>query len=148
MIKALKVLLNDWTEDRLDRAQMAELLITLYKQERLYVPIATAYEAAAYAYSVLGDEYKTMELAALAVDAMTVFYGADHPLTMDLELLMLNPKEHRTWLYTAGTTKKKDKKKRKSSSSVDDAAETAAETAAESATQTASEDEGSGWGLF
>src|ERR1700760_992909 len=60
MIKVLKDLLNDWTEDRPDRAKMAELMIELYQQERLYIGIATAYEAAAYAYSVMGDEYNTM----------------------------------------------------------------------------------------
>jgi hypothetical protein len=150
MIKALKILLNDWTEDQPDRVQMAELLTTLYEQERLHVPIATAYEAAAYAYSVMGDEYKAMERAALAVEAMTIFYGADHPLTLDLEMLMLNPKEHRTWLYTSGVTKKDKKKKKKQKSlSADDfevAAGTAVET--ETVTETATKSSSSGWSLF
>jgi hypothetical protein len=101
MIKALKSLLNDWTEVQPERAQMAELLVTLYKQERLDVPIAQAYEASAYAYSIIGDEYKTMTWASKAVEAMTVLYGDDHPLTKDLEVLMLNPTEHRTWRYQA-----------------------------------------------
>ena len=40
-------------------------------------------------------------------------YGADHPLTMDLEVMMLDPKEHRTWLYKIPgqeESAKKDKK--------------------------------------
>ena len=99
MIKKLKDQLNDWTEIRADRAEMAETLITLYEQERLDVPIATAYEAAAYAYAIAGNEHKARKFAALSVEAMTILYGADHPLTMDLEVMMLNPKDHRTWLY-------------------------------------------------
>jgi hypothetical protein len=78
---------------------MAETLITLYEKERLDVPIATAYESAAYAYAIEGDEFKAKRYAALAVEAMTIFYGADHPLTLDLEVMMLDPKQHRTWLY-------------------------------------------------
>jgi len=101
MIKALKTLLNDWTEIQPERAQMAELLVTLHEQERLDVPIALAYEAATYAYSIIGDEYKTMTWASKAVEAMTILYGNDHPLTADLEVLMLNPTEHRTWKYQA-----------------------------------------------
>ncbi|KAF2430477.1 SET domain-containing protein [Tothia fuscella] len=99
IIKQLKESLNDWTEIRPDRAQMAETLITLYEQERLHVPIATAYEAAAYAYAIVGNEQKARKYAALSVEAMTIMYGADHPLTMDLEVMMLNPKDHRTWLF-------------------------------------------------
>lgn len=99
LIKKLKDSLNDWSEIKPDRAQMAETLITLYEQERLDVPIATAYEAAAYAYAIKGDEMRARKYAALSVESMTILYGADHPLTLDLEVMMLNPKDHRTWLY-------------------------------------------------
>ena len=78
---------------------MAETLITLYQQERLDVPIATAYESAAYAYAIEGNEFQARRYAALAVESMTIFYGADHPLTLDLEVMMLDPRQHRTWLY-------------------------------------------------
>lgn len=78
---------------------MAETLIQLYQQERLYVPMATAYESAAYAYAIEGNEFKARKYAALAVDSMTIFYGASHPLTLDLEVMMLDPKRHRTWGY-------------------------------------------------
>lgn len=79
---------------------MALTLIQLYKQERLDVPIATAYESAAYAYAIEGDEFTARRYAALAVESMTIFYGASHPLTLDLEVMMLDPKMHRTWLYS------------------------------------------------
>lgn len=103
MIKVLKDLLNDWTEERPDRAKMAELMIELYKQERLYIGIATAYEAAAYAYSVMGDEYNTMLYASMAVDTLNIMYGSDNDLTKDLDQMMLNPSAHRTWLYSVPT---------------------------------------------
>lgn len=63
------------------------------------MPIATAYESAAYAYAIEGDEFTARKYAALAVESMTIFYGANHPLTLDLELMMLDPRKHRTWLY-------------------------------------------------
>ncbi|TID21693.1 SET domain-containing protein [Venturia nashicola] len=99
LIKALKEKLNDWTEDQPARAQMAETLIQLYQQERLDVPIATAYESAAYAYAIEGDEFTARKYAALAVESMTILYGASHPLTLDLEVMMLDPTQHRTWHY-------------------------------------------------
>jgi hypothetical protein len=99
MIKEIKETLNDWTEELPDRAKMAEVMIELYQQERLHVQISTAYESAAYAYSVMGDEYRTMKYASKAVEALTIMYGADHELTMDLFEMMLEPKQHRTWLY-------------------------------------------------
>ncbi|KAE9985668.1 hypothetical protein EG328_007082 [Venturia inaequalis] len=99
LIKALKLKLNDWTEDQPNRTAMAETLIQLYQQERLDVPIATAYESAAYAYAIEGDEFTARKYAALAVESMTIYYGASHPLTLDLEVMMLDPKQHRTWLY-------------------------------------------------
>jgi len=94
---------------------MAETLISLYEQERLEVPIATAYESAAYAYAIEGKEFEARKYAMLAVEAMTIMYGADHPLTLDLEVMMLDPKQHRTWLYKVPgkeeeTTKTAEKK--------------------------------------
>lgn len=99
LIKKLKEDLNDWSEILPSRVHKAETLITLYEKERLDVPIATAYESAAYAYAINGDEENAQKYASLAVESMTILYGADHPLTMDLEVMMLDPKEHRTWLY-------------------------------------------------
>jgi hypothetical protein len=138
MIKALKGLLNDWTEDKPDRAQMAELMVTLYEQERLDVPIAQAYEAAAYAYSVVGDEFATMTWASKAVEAMTILYGGEHPLTQDLEVLMLNPSEHRTWLYKVPSGVEEDDEKK-----------SAEKTASSTSSASASKSEGAGlWKYF
>jgi len=107
-IKRVKEMLNDWTEPRPDRPKMAEYLVKLYEQERLHAPIATAYEAAAYAYSVIGDEYNTAKWAGLAVEALTILYGSDHELTQDLETLMLKPREHRTWNFSLGNEAKSE----------------------------------------
>jgi hypothetical protein len=99
LIKILKDALNDWTEVQPERHKMAELMIDLYKQERLHIGISTAYESAAYAYSVIGDEFKTMLYASKAVDVLTIMYGEDNDLRKDLEEMMIDPKSHRTWLY-------------------------------------------------
>jgi hypothetical protein len=97
---------------------MAETLITLYEQERLDVPIATAYESAAYAYAIEGDEFKARRYAALAVESMTIFYGAEHPLTLDLEVMMLDPKQHRTWLYKVPKKQVEEGKKKENDTEV------------------------------
>ncbi|KAF2668065.1 SET domain-containing protein [Microthyrium microscopicum] len=99
-IHSIKEKLNDWTTPQPDRTKMAELLIDLYKQERLHAPIATAFEAAAYAYSVIGDRYNTIKYAGQAVEALTILYGADHDLTVDLAGMMNEPETHRTWKFS------------------------------------------------
>jgi hypothetical protein len=101
MIKSLKERLNDWSEDLPDRSAMALTLVELYHLERLYVPIVSAYEAAAYAFSVAGDRWRAIEWASKAVEAMTIFYGGEHTLARDLEGLMMAPELHRTWLFSA-----------------------------------------------
>ncbi|KAF2401519.1 SET domain-containing protein [Trichodelitschia bisporula] len=98
-IAVLRDALNDWTTISPHRAQDAELLVALYEMERLHVPVASGYEAAAYAWAVRGDEARTRMWAAKAVEAMTILYGGDHELTKDLGVLMRDPKNHRTWLY-------------------------------------------------
>jgi hypothetical protein len=101
MIKTLKEHLNDWSEDQPDRSGMALTLVELYLMERLYVPIVSAYEAAAYAFSVAGDRWRAIEWASKAVEAMTIFYGGDIALARDLEGMMVEPEAHRTWLFRA-----------------------------------------------
>lgn len=99
VIKDLKTFLEDWSEVRKDRPQKAELLASLYELERMEVSAATAYEAAAYAYNVFGNEWKAMEYAAKAHEAMTLYYGASNPITVEMERLMVDPKGHQTWNY-------------------------------------------------
>ena len=99
VIKDLKPFLEDWSEIRRDRPQKAELLASLYELERMEVSAATAYEAAAYAYNVFGNEWKATEWAAKAHEAMTLYYGAKASTTLEMESMMVDPKAHRTWKY-------------------------------------------------
>jgi hypothetical protein len=100
-IKNLKNELNDWSEDKPHRISMALNMIDLYELEGMWVRVAAGYESAAYAYSVAGDKWNTMKYAAKAVESLTLFYGAEQTLAMDLESMMLQPEKHRTWLWRA-----------------------------------------------
>jgi len=99
MIHKLKKQLSDWSKPIPDRSKMAELMVELYKQERLDMSLAYAYEHAAYAYAVEGDHYNTVKYASLATDALTIILGKAHS-TIEMEQLMLNPTKHRTWLWS------------------------------------------------
>jgi hypothetical protein len=63
--------------------------------------ISTAYEAAAYAYAVVGDEFMTKKYATLAWESLIIMFGADHELTVDMADMLENPTEHRTWKFGA-----------------------------------------------
>lgn len=99
MIQEIKEKLNNWTDPLPNRTKMAEYLIDLYKTERMEGQISTAYESAAYAYAVIGDEYMVKKYATLAWESLTILYGGDHELTVEMEELLQKPTEHRTWLY-------------------------------------------------
>jgi hypothetical protein len=100
-IQELKEKLNDWAEPLPDRTSMAEYLVDLYRTERMEGQIVHAYEAAAYAYAVAGDEFGTKKYATLAWEALTILYGADHELTVDMGEMRTDPQSHRTWKYAA-----------------------------------------------
>jgi hypothetical protein len=109
LIRNLKDQLNDWSVDNPDRVRMGLTLVELCKMERLYVGITSAYEATAYAYSVAGDRWGAMEYAGKAVEALTIFYGPEHNLTRDLEVMMVEPEKHRTWLWKATKKANRDR---------------------------------------
>jgi hypothetical protein len=60
--------LNDWTESSSATPATAELLISLYKQERLEASLGTAYKHAAEVYSSFGMKWEAVRYARLSVE--------------------------------------------------------------------------------
>lgn len=112
MIAELKDKLKDWSDTTFDRTKAAELMISLFEQEGMHGSIGEAYEAAAYAYSVLGDEQNAIKWASKAVDIFSILYGQESDSVKNVLTLMMDPKKHRTWRFRA-TGPDPDKKPKK-----------------------------------
>jgi hypothetical protein len=85
---------------------MAELLISLYEQERMYGPIAEAYVLAAYEYNGIGDAWTAQKYARLAVELGLLYSGPHDEHVHAMELLLKDQKSHWSWKMR---TKKKEK---------------------------------------
>ena len=85
---------------------MAELLVSLYEQERLYAPVAEAYAFAATEYNGAGDGYNAMKYASLAVEAGLVYGGASDGSVIDMKDLLEDPTEHWSWKIRRNATTK------------------------------------------
>ena len=76
---------------------MAELLVSLYEQERLWGPINEAYGHAAVEFNAVGKPIVAEKFARLAFEAGLVYRGPHHKDIMDMEALLDNPRGHWSW---------------------------------------------------
>ncbi|KAF2123244.1 hypothetical protein BDV96DRAFT_608887 [Lophiotrema nucula] len=60
--------LDDWTPTSTATPEAAELLISLYEQERLYASLGVAYKHAAETYASFGDKWNAMKFARLSAE--------------------------------------------------------------------------------
>ena len=97
LIAELEKHLEDWSDESPATPEMAERLVSLYEQERLYAPIAVAYVYAALAYNAVGSEQLAMKHAALAVEATMLNSGPDFSDVDSMRELMEKPKSHWSW---------------------------------------------------
>lgn len=67
-IQELIAKLNDWTPTSSATPEMAEAVISMYDQERLWAYQATAYKHAAEVYSSFGKKYEAIKYARLAAE--------------------------------------------------------------------------------
>ena len=67
-IATIMDVLNDYTDKSHATPEMAELLISLYKQERLEASLGTAYQYAAEVYSSYGMRWEAIKYAKLSVE--------------------------------------------------------------------------------
>ena len=98
-ISALTKHLSDRSADSRATPQMAELLISLYEQERVLAPIAEAYAFAAREYNAVGEGYLAMKYASLAVEAGLLYEGSQYSNVMDMRKLLEEPSKHWSWKF-------------------------------------------------
>ena len=87
---------------------MAELLVSLYEQERMWGPIAEAYAFAALEYNGAGDPWTAQKFARLSVEAGLIYGGPHDDDVGQMEQLLKDPWEHWSWMLR---TKKKSGEK-------------------------------------
>jgi hypothetical protein len=96
--------LEDYTKDSLATPEMAELLVSMYQQERLYGPISEPYKFAAIEFNGVGDVWTAQKYARLAVEAGILYGGPWDKDVKSMESLLKDPEGH--WSYMLRTTKR------------------------------------------
>ncbi|MCJ1323398.1 hypothetical protein MMC10_000058 [Thelotrema lepadinum] len=105
-ISALTKHLSDRNATSRATPQMAELLISLYEQERVLAPIAEAYAFAACEYNAVGEGYLAMKYASLAVEAGLLYAGSQYSNVKDMRKLLEEPSKHWSWKFRLSHDKK------------------------------------------
>ncbi|KAF2664724.1 SET domain-containing protein [Microthyrium microscopicum] len=82
-----------------DGVGAAELLVSLYKQERIEGPVCEAYSLAAHEYASVGDEWSAVKYARLAVESGLLYAGPDGDDVVDMQELLADPKAHWSWRF-------------------------------------------------
>jgi hypothetical protein len=96
-IADLREELEDYTSESEATPGMAELVISLYEQERLYGPISEAYAFAAKEYNGVGDLWKSQKYAQLAIESGLLYGGPADKDVKEMETLLEDPKKHWSW---------------------------------------------------
>ncbi|KAI0127425.1 hypothetical protein BJ170DRAFT_683268 [Xylariales sp. AK1849] len=78
--------------------EMAELLLSLYEQERLDSRIYEPYMYAAIEYSAAGQVWPAIKYARLALQHGFIASGYDGEDSYDMGILAENPREHWSWM--------------------------------------------------
>lgn len=76
---------------------MAETLVSLYEQERLSVGIAEAYRLAAELWSAVGEKWKAIKYASLALEMGIMDDGVRDENTVSMRTLVNQPEAHWSW---------------------------------------------------
>lgn len=77
---------------------MAELMISLYEQERLHGPIMEAYALAAIEYNGVGEPWTAQKYARLAVESGLLYGGPADTDVKEMEKLLKDPSAHWSWM--------------------------------------------------
>ncbi|KAK6853025.1 SET domain-containing protein 5 [Apiospora arundinis] len=91
--------LHDHT--RLSKAtpQTGELLISLYRQEKLWYAMYEAYTLAALEYNFVGDAKLAIMHASLAFEHGLASAGPNDENIVSMRMLMKDPRRHWSWMY-------------------------------------------------
>jgi len=99
LIETVEGELNDLSWNRTADFTAAELLISLYEQERLDGVIGDAYMYAAFESAYLGERRLVQKYAALAIEHMAIWRGISHQYYTAMVRMLYNPENEKAWLY-------------------------------------------------
>jgi hypothetical protein len=91
--------LSDRTPKSAASPYMAELLISLYKQEELWGFLYQGYYYAAIEWNGAGERWKAMEFARLGVELGLIVAGPRDPMVKGLKDLVRSPARHWSWAF-------------------------------------------------
>ncbi|QPH04223.1 hypothetical protein C2857_001057 [Epichloe festucae Fl1] len=89
--------LQDWSDQSRGTPGLAERLVRLYREERLYTDIADAYRLASWAYGAVRDRYNALRMASSAVRFGLLTWREMGMRINDTLLFMMDPEAHWTW---------------------------------------------------
>lgn len=99
----LTKILNDWTPTSAATPEAAELLISLYKQERLYAGLSTAYKHAAEVYSSFGRKLEAIKYARLSTEVGMLDKGFRDSDVQEMKRMSSNPEMSWSWNKRLGS---------------------------------------------
>jgi hypothetical protein len=77
--------------------QMAELLVSLYTQERLDHVLYEPYSLAAIEWNGIKDKWTAIKYARLSLQHGLASVGPAHSVVLDMESLAAEPEKHWSW---------------------------------------------------
>jgi hypothetical protein len=98
--------LDDWTSSSSATPEIAELMISLYTQERLDASLATAYKYAAEAHSSFGKKWEAMRYARLSVEMSMLDKGFRDGDVVEMKKMNENPEMTWSWKKRVGLSGK------------------------------------------
>jgi hypothetical protein len=97
-IASLREELEDYTPESEATTSMAELLVSLYEQERLHGPISEAYALAAIEFNGVGEPWTAQKYARLAIESGLLYGGPADRDVKEMEKLLRDPWGHWSWM--------------------------------------------------
>lgn len=97
--------LNDWTPSSAATPEMAEAVVSMYDQERLWAYQATAYKHAAEVYSSFGNKYMAIKYARLSVEFSILDKGFSDRDVKEMRNMAKEPEMSWSWNKRVGLKK-------------------------------------------
>jgi hypothetical protein len=105
-ITDLAKILDDWTSTSAATPEIAELMVTLYVQERLDASLATAYKYAAEVYSSFGKKWEAIKYARLSVEMSMLDKGFRDGDVREMKKMAESPEMTWSWKKRMGASGK------------------------------------------
>lgn len=96
-ITDLALMLDDWTSSSSASPAVAEMLVSLYVQERLDASLGTAYKYAAETYSSFGKKWEAMKYARLSVEVNMLDKGFRDSDVAEMKKMAVDPEKTWSW---------------------------------------------------